>query len=100
MNMVQSAINLFRPNWVRLRSFARAIGNAVGLVIFFFLIKAGNWVVLAGGAADSGRYQHTIAVINQTIIFSLWVSAIFTAVLLLRDLRNLITGFALGARVR
>jgi hypothetical protein len=90
MNMLQSAINLFRPDWVRLRSFARLAGNTVGLVIFIFLIKAGNWVTLAGNVSSPHYdYEHAIAVINETIFFSLCIGAIFIAVLLLRDLRLL-----------
>lgn len=90
--MLQSAINLFRPDWVRLRLFVRVANNVVGLAIFLFLVKAGTWVVPATNAGSPApNYQHTIAIVNQSIFYSLLIAVVVTGVLLLKDLYHLIT---------
>jgi hypothetical protein len=88
--MLQAGINLFRPDWVRLRSVFR-IGGAIGwLLIWFFLFKAGTWVVLTDmpGTLSEG-YTRTVAILNQCIYYGL-LGACFAAVIdLLRHLRRL-----------
>ena len=79
--MAQSVINLFRPDWVRLRSFVRVAAGAVGLVICFFLLKAGVWVV-PGAANLSSGYQEAIAIVNKTILWSLSAAVVIQAVIL------------------
>jgi hypothetical protein len=88
--MLQAGINLFRPDCVRLRSVFR-IGSAIGwLLIWFFLFKAGTWVVLAdmpGAPVES--YRRTVAILNQCPYFGL-LGASFAAVIdLLRHLYRL-----------
>jgi hypothetical protein len=93
--MVQSGINLLRPDWVWLRLLMRVAGNAVGLVMAFFLIKAGAWVIPTSDA--SAGYQQAAVITNQVIFYSLIVAAILTTVLLIHDLRRLIGGGATSA---
>jgi hypothetical protein len=88
LSMLQSAVNLFRPDWVRLRSLTRVAGNAVGLAMSIFLIRAGSWVVPTADA--SAGYRQAAAIVNQVIFYSLIVAAIFTIALLILDLRRLI----------
>jgi hypothetical protein len=88
--MLQAGINLFRPEWVRLRSIFR-IGSAIGwLLIWFFLFKAGTWVVAADlpGTPAEG-YSRTVAILNQCIYFGLLGASFAAVVDLLRHLHRL-----------
>jgi len=60
--MVQAVINFARPDWVRLPHVARAIASAMWLVLYYFLFKAGTWV-LATDEASTG-FQREIAIAN------------------------------------
>lgn len=92
ISMLQSAMNLVRPDWVRLRSLARVTSNAVGLVMEIFLIKAGTWVVPTSDA--SAGYRQAAMIANQVIFYSLIVATIFTIALLIHDFRRLVAGGA------
>ena len=96
--MIQSATNLFRPDWVRLRTFARVAAHSVTLVVCFFLIKAGTWVI--AGTEASPNYQHAAVIINQVIFFFLLASVFITVMQLIRALRRLIAGGATPASTR
>lgn len=88
--MVQAGINLFRPDWVRLHYVYSVVCDIGWLVICFFLLKAGNLVVLVDlpGSPAFG-YLRTVAILNQTFYFCLWGVVIVSAVNLFRHLRRL-----------
>jgi len=88
--MAQSAINLIRPDWVRLRYVARVGSHMVGLIIIFLLLRAGSWVVPTADA--SAGFQHAAAISNQVIFYCLLVAIPMTLVLLVRDAGRLIRG--------
>lgn len=92
----QSVINLFRPDWVRLRSFVRLAAGAVGLVICFFLLKAGVWVV-PGAANLSAGYQEAIVIVNKTILWTLAAAVVIQAVILVVEFRRLSRGLTTPA---
>jgi hypothetical protein len=47
LGIVQGLINLVLPDWLRVMVVYRALTVAAWIVILFFLIKAGHWVILA-----------------------------------------------------
>ena len=70
--MVQAGVNLFRPDWVRLPAIYRLVSNVAWITILVFLLKAGNWIVLAdipGASAES--YRHTVEILNHSLIYAL-----------------------------
>ena len=88
--MVRAGINLFRPDWVRLHSVFRIVSAMAWLLILFFLLKAGTWVVLADlpGTPAEG-YRRTVEILNQSFHYGLWGVGIATAIDLFRHLRKL-----------
>jgi len=91
LGMVQAAINLMRPDWVRFRSAARVAGGAITLVVVYFLVKAREWVELANPAGSvSAGHQHAMEMVNQTIRYSLLAAGAIVIALLLRDLWKLV----------
>jgi hypothetical protein len=70
--MAQAGINLIRPDWIGLRTAYRIFANVGWLMILIFLLKAGNWVVLADvpGASTEG-YPRTVEILNQCVAYAL-----------------------------
>ncbi len=91
--MVQAGINLVFPSWVRLRDLFRVVGSAGWLVILFFLLRAGNWVVLGDipGSPAKG-FERTVEILNQCLLYTLIASAVIAAYNLFLHLRTLARG--------
>jgi hypothetical protein len=88
--MVQAAINLLRPDWVRLRSVYQVLSNAAWVAILVFMVRAGNWVDLSvppGSNAES--YQRTVDILNQCLYYT-WIGlAVVATYTVFRHLRRL-----------
>jgi hypothetical protein len=89
--MLLALINFIRPDWVRLPIIYRALANAFWIVSFVFLIRAGQWVVLATpfGASAEG-YVRTVAILNQITAYGLIALTALAGYELFRNLRLLL----------
>jgi hypothetical protein len=91
LEIVRACINLVRPDWVRFRAYYGVFVQAAGLVIVYFLIKAGSWVEAAnsgaGGAANSAR---TVEIVNRCFLYALVSTAVFSGVMLLLRVMRLV----------
>ena len=88
--MVQAGVNLIRPDWVRLRSVYRVINDLGWIGILLFMLRAGNWIVLADIPGNSGEsYRRTVDILNQYLGYTLIGLAVVTAYSLFRHLRLL-----------
>lgn len=93
VGMAQAAINLFRTDWVRLRSATRIFMGAAGFAMWCFLLKMGPWVIPGDTAATlSGVSLRTLEIINRSLYYVLLAAAIISAMQLLRDLWRLARG--------
>jgi hypothetical protein len=88
--IVRAAINLVRPDWMRFRAMYSVIVHCGGLAVLYFLIKGGSWVVARGSAA--GEYTHTAEIVNQIIYYSLLMTGMLSAVMLVVRIARLIRG--------
>ncbi len=74
----------------RWRHHQREVG-AITLGVVYFLIRAGEWVVLANPAGNaSGVHGHAMEIINQSIFYSLLLTGLIVVLLPLRDLWRLV----------
>src|SRR5262249_54413370 len=81
--IVRAIINLARPDWTLFRAVFNVVSHSLGLVLAYFLIKAGSWVVAGGPAVErTGEYAHAAEIVNQCIYYSLIAAAVFSAVML------------------
>jgi hypothetical protein len=88
--MAQAGINLIRPDWVRFRSVFRIINGLAWLTILSFLLRAGNWVVLADRPGVSTEsYRRTVDILNQYLGYTLIGLAVVTAFSMLLEVRRL-----------
>jgi len=85
--IAQALVNFVRPEWVRLPHLARAVTSIMWLVMYFFLFKAGIWVLPSAEASEA--YQHGIGIANQVIFYGLIAAVIVTIAVLLAAVRKL-----------
>jgi hypothetical protein len=92
VGMLQSTINLFYPRWVRFHAWTRMGMNAASLAIVYFLLRARVWVNLnvSDPTAAGNSHQHSIAIINQSIFFSLLIAVLILVGFLVVDIRRLL----------
>jgi hypothetical protein len=89
--MMQSAINLFYPRWVRFHAWTRMGMNAGSLAIVYFLLRARVWVTLnVSDPTAANNHQHGIAIINQSIFYSLLIAVLILVGFLIVDVRRLL----------
>jgi len=69
--MAQAGINLLRPDWVRLRIAYQLLSNVMWLVILFFLLRAGNWIVIPQTSGAAEDYRRTTIILNQYLGYAL-----------------------------
>lgn len=81
--IVRAIINLVRPDWTRFRAVCRLILHSGGLVVVYFLIKAGSWVAGAGSSVNSSAdFAQTVAIVNRCFYYLLIGAAVFSSVML------------------
>jgi hypothetical protein len=92
VGMLQSVINLFYPRWVRFHAWTRMGMNAGSLAIVYFLLRARVWVTLnvSDPTAAGNSHQHSIAIINQSIFYSLLIAVLILVGFLVVDVRRLL----------
>jgi hypothetical protein len=92
VGMGQSAINLFYPRWARFHAWTRMGMNAGSLAIVYFLLRARVWVTLnvSDPTAADVSHQHSIAIINQSIFYSLLIAVLILVGFLAVDVRRLL----------
>lgn len=54
ISVARAVVNLFRPEWVRLKRVVSVLADIAALGIVLFLLRADTWVTLANGAAAPG----------------------------------------------
>lgn len=83
LEIVRAIINLVRPDWTVFRAVYGLILHSGGLVLVYFLLRAGNWVMGTDSLMNGGSdYTHTVMIVNQVFYYLLIGVAIFSAVML------------------
>jgi hypothetical protein len=94
LGMLQATVNLFRPRWTRFRTLAQAVLQAAGLVVLYFLLKAGNLVTLADGVDGSriAGFSRAVDLVNRGIFYGLLVGGLISLVQVALKIARLIRG--------
>jgi len=76
---------------VRFRAYWGVCMHAAGLVLVYFLIRAGSWVTVAdSGANGAVNNARTVEIVNQCFLYSLVATAVFSAVMIVIRVTRLI----------
>lgn len=76
--IVRAVINLVEPDWVLFRQVYGLFVHAGGLLVVFYLIRAGVWVM----AEPGGAFARAAEVVNRVMYYGLIVTAASSAVML------------------
>lgn len=72
VGLIQSGVNLARPDWTWLRAAVRFASSAVGLAIVSALLKTYPFVTVAADAgAATARYETVAAIANAVVLINL-----------------------------
>ena len=88
-SLVQPAVNLVEPGWIRFRSAARAVVDAGFTIAFLVSLGIGRWVVPAAGVTGADELA-TIDAINEFIRIGLAISVVLTGAMAAFELRRLV----------
>jgi hypothetical protein len=86
--MIQAAISLAKPGWVRFAATARIAGDVAWLAILAALTLAGMWVIAPADATP--EQLATFAAINRSCFLSLIVALLVSLVIAGFDLRTFV----------
>src|SRR6185437_3845598 len=86
--MAQACVNMIRPHWTQFRSTVRLITAGGALVILYFLLNAGDLVVLRG--TNALGHGDVVQIVNRVLFYILVATAIAYAVDALWQIRRLI----------
>jgi TRAP-type C4-dicarboxylate transport system permease small subunit len=84
--MLRALLNLFRPDWTRLRDVARISVDSASLGILLVLLKTGDWIVLKDAVNSSTADRQVVAILNQCFYYSLLVAGAVMAVMIVVNL--------------
>jgi hypothetical protein len=90
LGILQAFINLVRPDWLRLMVAYRALTAVAWMVVLYFVLRAGQWVVLAPDGPKSEGFQKTATILNQLAVYLVAGFAMIAIYNFVRHLRRLI----------
>lgn len=83
-SVAQGVVNLFRPEWVRVKRVVSVVTDIAGLGVLVYLLRADEWITSTSGA--------TPANINEFVYYGLLSSAVVFFIVILMDAWKLIRG--------
>ena len=90
--VVQAAINLVKPDWVRFQAAMQVGFEAVSLTLIGILLAAGNWVTLvtpaAATAAEAQKLAEIVTFLNQYFLIGLVISVAISLYQLFQNVRR------------
>ena len=90
LEMINAAITLVRPDWVRFHWLMHIVENIGNLIVAFFLISTGKSVVMVT-LSGTPNAPHVAQIVNQTISFCVWFAVLTVIVQLAKNVRRLIS---------
>jgi len=88
----QQIVTLIHPYWISFYSAARLIVNGCSLILFYFVIRASELLVLVPGTADAANFSEPLRIVNLTLHYSMMLAAVITFFESLNAIRRLIRG--------
>lgn len=90
LGILQGFLNLVRPDWLRVMVLYRALTAIAWIVILFFVLKTGPWVVLTSDASQAEGFRKTADILNQIGIYAAVIFTLIAVYNLVRHLRRLV----------
>jgi len=81
-SVAQGIVNLFRPEWVRVKRVVSVVTDIAGLGVLIYLLRADEWITSTSGAAPAN--------INEFVYYGLLSSAVVFFIVIVIDAWKLI----------
>ncbi len=89
VSVAQAVVNLFRPEWVRMKRVVRVLTDIAALGIVAYLLQAGQWVVAANGGSASAS---ALSSVNEVVHYGLLATSAGILIVIGMDTWRLIRG--------
>ncbi len=91
VSVAQAVVNLFRPEWVRMKRVERVLTDiaVLGIVAYLLQAGAGQWVVAANGGSASASALNTV---NEVVRYGLLATSVGILISIGMDAWRLIRG--------
>ena len=91
VSVAQAVVNLFRPEWVRMKRVERVLTDiaALGIVAYLLQAGAGEWVVAVSGSSVSAS---ALSSVNEFVHYGLLATAVGILIVIGMDAWRLIRG--------
>jgi hypothetical protein len=91
VSVAQAVVNLFRPEWARMKRVVRMLTDiaALGIVAYLLQAGAGQWVVAANGSSASAS---ALSNVNEFVRYGLMATAVGILIVIGMDAWRLIRG--------
>jgi len=75
---IEAWVDFVRPYLTTVRARVRLGLHAAGFVLWCFVFRASNWVVIKDGVRDPAHYAFVVQIVNQ-VLFYCWLAALIIA---------------------
>jgi uncharacterized membrane protein len=89
LGILQGLVNLIRPDWLRVMVAYRALTAIAWIVVAYFVLRAGPWVVLTSDASQAEGFRKTAEILNQIGTYAAVIFALIAVYNLIRHSRRL-----------
>lgn len=89
VSVAQAVVNLFRPEWVRMKRVVRVLTDIAALGIVVYLLQADQWVVAANGSSASAS---ALSSVNEVVHYGLLATTAAILIVIGMDAWRLIRG--------
>ena len=89
VSVAQAIVNLFRPEWVRMKRVVRVLTDIGVLGIVAYLLQADQWVVAANGSSASAS---ALSSVNEVVHYGLLATSVGILIVIGMDAWKLIRG--------
>ncbi len=90
--VVQQIAILIHPDRIKFYRAMRVISSGGSVVVLYLLSRADGIVMLTPGVADAAKFAETLRIVNVTLHYTMFFTAIMTAVECFKQIRLLFRG--------
>jgi hypothetical protein len=90
--IVQQIATLIHPDWTKFYRAVRVISSGGSMVVLYLLSRAGGILVLAPGIVDTANLVEPLRIVNMTLHYTMFFTAIIAALECFNQIRLLLRG--------
>lgn len=89
ISISQQVVSLIHPDWIKFYSITRLITNLCSSVLFYFLFRSSEILILAPGIADAAKFIEPLRIVNLTLHYVFLFAAFLGVFECIKQVRRL-----------